>query len=83
MLEAKIESQPFNENWGFIYDHYDELLEKYPEHWIAVVDKKVVAADLDPRQLVSDLREIGPLKDPGSAVVEQMTSQESYCIHAL
>ncbi len=81
MLDTRTESRPFNENWEFIYDHYDELLEKYPEHWIAVVDKKVVAADPDPWGLVAKLRKIGPLPDPGRAVVELLTSEEIYSIH--
>ncbi len=81
MLDTKTESPPFNENQRFILDHHDELMEKYPEHWIAVYDKKVVAADPDPRKLVAKMREMGPFPDPGKGVVELLTSEEIDWIH--
>lgn len=28
--------------WGF--DHYQELVDKYPDQWVAIVDKEVVSA---------------------------------------
>jgi len=45
---AKIESKDFwdDENWGF--KHYSELVRKYPDRWVAINDRKVVASgDLD------------------------------------
>ena len=60
MLGTKTESPPYNKNRKFILDRHDELMEKYPEHWILVIDEKVVTADRDPWEFVAKLREIGP-----------------------
>ena len=60
MLDTKTESPPYNKNRRFILDQHNELMEKYPEHWIAVIDEKVVAADLDPWEFMAKLRNIGP-----------------------
>ena len=34
-----------DKDWAF--DNYSEWMQKYPDHWIAVVDKKVVAVGKD------------------------------------
>lgn len=81
MLDTKTKPASFKENWQFIEVHRDELMEKYPEHWIAVVDREVVAADPDPWGLVDKMRKMRPFSDPGSVVVELLTSEEIYCIH--
>ena len=75
MLDAKTESPPYNKNRKFILDHHDELMEKYPEHWIAVIDNKVVAADPDPWRFMDMLREIGPPPkgQPDYMVIELLT----------
>ncbi|MDI6795074.1 MAG: DUF5678 domain-containing protein [bacterium] len=41
------EERTSNEFWKdmrWALDHYQELMEKYPEMWVAVVDKKVVSS---------------------------------------
>ena len=81
MLETKTETASFKENWKFIEDNRDHLTEKYPDHWIAVHDKKVVAADPDPREFVAKMRKIGPFPDPGKGVVELLISEETDWIH--
>ena len=83
MLNTKTESTSFRENWKFIEDNRDQLMEKYPEHWIAVLDKKVVAADPDPWRFRDMLREIGPPPkgEPDHMAVEILTSEETDWIH--
>lgn len=39
--------------------HYEELMEKYPEQWVAILDQRVVGASSDPRQLLQNLKAQG------------------------
>ncbi len=41
---VKIEPKEFwrDEKWGF--KHYSELVRKYPDRWVAIVNRKVVAS---------------------------------------
>ncbi|PKP56298.1 MAG: hypothetical protein CVT88_02415 [Candidatus Altiarchaeales archaeon HGW-Altiarchaeales-1] len=44
MKKVKLEPKEFwdDMNWGRA--HYSELVKNYPDKWIAIVDKKVIAA---------------------------------------
>ena len=42
MLDMERDMTRFHEDGQFFDTHYDELLKKYPEHWIAVFCKEVV-----------------------------------------
>lgn len=81
MLDTKTEYQLCNQGRKFIRDNYDALLEKYPEHWIAVTGREVIAAEPDPFELIAKMRELGPFPDPGNMTVELMTSEEIDWIH--
>ena len=59
MLDMKEDLKRFHEDGLFFYEHYDELLEKYPEHWIAVFYKEVVGTDTDYGRLLDDLKSRG------------------------
>ena len=39
--------------------HYDELLAKYPDHWVGVYHKKVVGASTDGKALIVKLSNDG------------------------
>ena len=39
--------------------HYEELLEKHPEQWVAILDQKVVGSSSDPRELMQNLKNQG------------------------
>ena len=56
MLDTKTESQLRHKDWDLVEANYHSLQEKYPEHWIAVIDKEVIAADPDPMELAAKLR---------------------------
>ncbi len=78
MLDAKTESQLYHEDWDFIEANYDALQEKYPEHWIALMDKKVVASDPDPMELAAKLRPMG--LPPNRVVIEKLTDLDENVI---
>ena len=78
MLDVKTESQIYDEDWDFLETHYDELLEKYPEQWVAVVDKSVVGADSDLDRLLTRLKPLGLPKN--RIVTEKLTSKEEVWI---
>jgi hypothetical protein len=44
MEKIKMEPKEFweDQKWGF--KHYSELVRKYPDQWVAIRDKKVVAS---------------------------------------
>ncbi len=44
-----------DKDWAF--DHYSEWMKKYPDQWIAVVDKKVVAFGEDIQEIKRIARE--------------------------
>lgn len=71
MLDTKTESQLRREDWDFVEANFDALQEKYPEHWIAVMDKEVIAADPDPMELAAKLRPMS--LSPNRVVIEKLT----------
>ena len=54
-IRIKAELKRFGEDHKYFSERYRELLERYPEHWIAVYNKEVVGADTDFRRLGEDL----------------------------
>ena len=45
-----------SESQDFIYDHRDELIQQYPDQWIAVYKKDIVGHHKDLLSLVRELR---------------------------
>lgn len=78
MLDVKTESQLYHEDWDFVEANFDALQEKYPEHWIAVVDKEVIAAEPDPMELAAKLRAIDLL--PRRVFIEKLTDLDEDAI---
>lgn len=58
--------------------HHKDLLQRYPEQWVAVYNEKVVGVSEDGRQLLVDLKDKGV--PPGSAVVKFLTNKEQVFI---
>ena len=54
-IRVKAELKRFGEDHKYFEKRRRELLELYPEHWIAVYNKEVVGADTDFRRLGEDL----------------------------
>ncbi len=59
MAEIQAELAHFHRDVEYGQAHYDELLEKYPEQWVAIYGEAVVGAGPDRRQLGDALRKQG------------------------
>jgi thymidylate kinase len=68
--KAARELRAFEEDSDWIEEHYQELLAQYPEQWVAVQNKRVIASDPD----LSALRARVP--HPGNTNVEFITKEE-------
>ena len=55
MNQVQVELQRFKKDTAYYEAHHDELLEKYPEQWVAIYNQKVVGASPDYEQLLTDL----------------------------
>ena len=74
MLDMKTDLKRFHEDGQFFDTHYNELLEKHPEHWIAVFHKEVVGTDTDFDSLLNDLTSLGfPLS---RMVIDRVTAKK-------
>ena len=81
MLDVKTELQKFAKDGQFLDAHYEELLEQYPEQWVAVFDEQVVGAGFDFEQLLDDLKVRGlPL---GRIVIEKVSAENEVWILAV
>ncbi len=78
MLNTTTESQLHREDWDFVEANYHALQEKYPEHWIALIDKKVIAADPEPMELAAKLRTMS--LPSNRVVIEKLTDLEEDAI---
>ena len=58
MQKPVIEPKEFWDDlhWGF--DHYSELMEKYPDQWIAILHKKVLSSGDNLADVESDAERI-------------------------
>ena len=56
--------------------HYHELLERYPEKWVAIHNEEVVETNEDFDQLLAALRRRG--LDPGRVLTRFLTHEEEY-----
>ena len=73
MVDVKTDLKRFHEDGQFFDTHYDELLEEYPEHWIAVFHKEVVGTDTDFYRLLDSLKSRGfPLS---RMIIKQVTAK--------
>lgn len=76
--EAQAELKRFKKDTAYLDTHYEELLEKYPEQWVAIYNQQVVGAAPDFDELLTELQEVGiPIE---RAVVEHLTGQEEVLI---
>ena len=74
MLDIKTDLKRFHEDGQFFDSHYNELLEKCPEHWVAVFHKEVVGTDTDFYRLLDSLKSRGfPLS---RMIIKQVTAKQ-------
>ena len=72
------ELQRFNQDSSYYEAHHQELLETYPEQWVAIYDQQVVGVAKDLKRLVARLQRAGI--PTGRAFVEYVTAKEDLLI---
>src|SRR5205823_6526636 len=78
MADERPALQRFKDDEAFYDAHYDELLTRYPEEWVAILDRTVVANDPDFHALLATLKRRGLPAD--RALIEHLTSHEETLI---
>lgn len=56
MEEIKIEPKEFWDDKEWAFSHYSELMQKYPNYWVAIVNKEVVSAGKDLKKVRDEAR---------------------------
>jgi hypothetical protein len=78
MFEKQPDLRRFQRDLDYYEAHRQELLERYPEQWVAIFEEQVAAADPDVDRLLETLRQRGvPTQE---AVVEHVTAQDDLLI---
>ena len=78
MNQVQAELQRFKKDTAYYEAHHDELLEKYPDQWVAIFNQQVVGASPDYEQLLADVEEKGlPIE---RAVFKHLTQKEEFWI---
>jgi hypothetical protein len=63
------ELRAFAEDHSWVSDHFESLLDKYAEQWIAVKNRRVIASDVDLMRLRENLA------DPANTCIEFVTRE--------
>jgi hypothetical protein len=82
MSSYRLEDDPHYQDVLFLEAHWDELLEQYPDKWIAIWDKKVVASAEDESGLTPQLRAKG-LQRVGVLIQEMETDPKPWILPIL
>lgn len=56
-------SKEFWEDEDWAYDNYNELVEKYPDQWISIIDKNVVASGKRRAEVIELAKKIAGKRD--------------------
>lgn len=74
MQDIQLRLQRFQRDVDYYQAHYEELLEQYPEQWVAIFQEKVVGASPDLEDLLNDLKQHGvPVE---SVLTEYLTHKD-------
>jgi hypothetical protein len=82
MGSYRLEDDPHYQDVLFFEARLDELLEQYPDKWIAIWDKKVVASAEDESGLTPQLRAKG-LQRVGVLIQEMETDPKPWILPIL
>jgi hypothetical protein len=63
----------YNRDLDYYVAHYDELLRRYPEHWVGIYGEQVAGADPDFDRLLADLQQRGI--PPSCSFIEYLSSE--------
>ncbi len=78
MEEHQAELERFGRDVEYYQAHQEQLLERYPEQWVAIFNEQVVGADPDVDRLLATLDEHGIPKE--KALVEYVTAKDEILI---
>ena len=62
----------------YLEEHREELIEQYPDRWVAIYNLQVVGAAKDPRRLVKQLERKGI--PPGDTYWQYLTDKDELLI---
>lgn len=77
-LSVEEELKRYGKDLEYLDEHRQELLERYPERWVAVYNLRVVGAAKDLRRLIGKLEKQGI--PPGEVYREFLTRNEPLLI---
>ena len=80
-MQVQEELQRHRQDALYFQQHRQELLTRYPEHWLAIYNQQVVAAAKDHKRLLRQLERKGI--PPGRVFREYLTDEEDLLILAL
>ena len=76
--ERRAELQRFQQDTDYLRTHWEELLQQYPEQWVAILNREVVGVAPNFDQLLTDLQTTGvPI---GRARIEHLTRDEDLLV---
>ena len=78
MKDTQAELKRFSRDTAYYEGHHEELLQKYPEQWVAIFNEKVVGASPDYEQLLTDL--LGKHVPIEHALFKHLTREEELWI---
>ena len=70
--------QRFQRDIDYYEGHREELLDRYPEQWVAIFNEEVAGTDHDAERLLVRLEEQGTPLD--SALIKHLTTKEELFI---
>ena len=82
MSSYRLEDDPRYQDVQFLEAHWDDLLEQYPDKWIAIWDKEVVASAESESGLTPQLRAKG-LQSSGVLIQEMETDPKPWLLPVL
>jgi hypothetical protein len=79
-MQVQQELERHRRDAEYFQQHRQELLARYPEHWVAIYDQQVVGAAKDHKRLVRQLERKGI--SPGRVFRHYVTDKEELLILA-
>ena len=77
-MQIQEDLERFTADAVYFDEHREELLEQYPEQWIAIYNKQVVGAAKDPKRLIKQLERRGIA--PGHVFREYVSDKDDLLI---
>ncbi len=78
MNQVEADLQRFKKDTAYYEAHHEELLQQYPEQWVAVYNQKVIGASPDYERLLDDVQAKG--YSVGHVLVDRLTRHDDLLI---